>query len=97
MAKIALTDFEFEVLQVLDAVERGCCLSFAGIANRLAAPAERNAIRAACRRLRDVGYATFERALWTYDGAMAGAGYGITPTGAVAVVARLGAAEGTAP
>ena len=37
--------------------------------------------RAACRSLRDRGYAIFMKGLFTEDGEMAGAGYGITTKG----------------
>lgn len=45
----------------------------------------RDRIKAACHRLRDRGLLRFERALWTDDGDMCGAGYVLTKAGEIEV------------
>ena len=58
--------------------------SFAGIAQALEIYGldwDRARIRRACRSLARKGLAEYMRGLWTEDGEMAGAGYGITKAG----------------
>lgn len=38
-------------------------------------------VRLSCRRLREKGYAEYQKGLWSADGVPAGAGYGITRKG----------------
>lgn len=53
----------------------------------------RDIARGVCRSLTDRGYAVYRRGLWTDDGQVAGAGYGITHKG-VAYLKELWAAVG---
>ena len=47
----------------------------------------RDVVRGLCRSLTDQGLCFYMRGLWTEDGIMAGAGYGITGQGAARIAA----------
>lgn len=66
---------EMKVLVVL-AAHHGACFPFRPLMRRTRL--SRTEVRRACRSLRRKGLARYERALWTEDGEMVGAGYGAT-------------------
>lgn len=87
-SEISLTDAERAVLDYLaGGVETDrwgrpveyWAQGFAGIAaaTDLSVPD----VRAACRRLRDLGLVQYHRAIWSEDGALMGAGYSVTEMG----------------
>lgn len=72
-------NIEVAVAQALAEQEQDWCLNVRGLTQRLGIG--KDYVLAACRSLRDRGYATFQRGLWTEDGTPAGSGYAITPQG----------------
>lgn len=87
MTEIRLNDRERTVLIALASDGQGgeYCFPFAPLMKKTGMT--RNPVRLACRSLARKGLARYERGLWSEEGDMLGAGYGITDAGLVAFAA----------